>query len=91
MATLHMDTDAVRSVQSNIANVKSQIDDQATQINSMVDNMVGSTWVAQGAEQFKGEFQDWHNVLKQNLEKLQEFADRLTREVAEWEEAQRTI
>lgn len=84
MSVLHMDTDACYAVKGQIVNSKEAINDSMIQINSQVSSMVGSTWIAPGAEQFKGEIEQWVSQVQQALENLQTLADRLQNEVQNW-------
>lgn len=85
MAQLHMDVESVRSTQANIVNVKSQLNDQVTSLASSVDSMIGSSWIAPGANQFQSEFQNWRNAMMQALEQLEQLSNRLAVEANEWE------
>lgn len=91
MPILHMDTDACYAVKGQILNSKEAINDSMTQINSQVSSMVGSTWIAPGADQFKGEIEQWVSQVRQALENLQTLADRLQREVDGWDEEGKTF
>lgn len=83
--TRFMDLDACRSTNNNINTTKEAISDQVNQIFSQVDSMVGSTWVAPGADQFKGEFEQWRSQVMQALEALQGLSDRFRTEIDNWE------
>jgi len=85
MATLHMDVEACRTTNNNINSTKEAINDQVNQIFSQVDGMVGSTWIAPGADQFKGEFEQWRSQVVQALEHLQELSNRFKTEIDNWE------
>lgn len=91
MAQLLMDVDSVRSTQANIMNVKGQLNDQVTALNSAVDGMVPSSWNAPGAEQFKSEFQQWRNTMMQALDQLEQLANRLQAEAQEWENTAQNV
>jgi len=80
-----MDVDACRSTNTNINSTKETINDQVTQIFSQVDSMVGSTWIAPGADQFKGDFEQWRSQVMQALEALQGLSDRFKLEIDKWE------
>lgn len=82
---LHMDVDSVRSTQANIVNVRSQLNDQVTALAGSVDSMVGSTWIAPGANQFQSEFQNWRSAMLQALDQLEQLSNRLANEANEWE------
>ncbi len=85
MATLHMDVESVRSTQANIVSVKSQLNDQVSALSSSVDGIVGSAWIAPGANQFQSEFQNWRSAMMQALDQLEQLATRLAAEANEWE------
>ncbi len=85
MATLHMDVESCKSAQANIVNIRTQLTEQVNTLGSAVDNMVGATWIAPGATQFQGEFQNWRSAMMQALDQLEQLANRLNAEIAEWE------
>jgi len=87
MATLHMDVDSCTSTQSNIMNTKEQLAQQAAALKQAVDAMVGTTWIAPGANTFQGDFQTWHGSMTQLLEQLNTLGTRLQTEIAQWNEA----
>ena len=80
----HMDTDACYSVNNQIISTKDAINDSVTQIYSQVDGMVGSAWIAPGADQFKSDIEQWRSQLQQALEQLQTLSDRFKTEIEHW-------
>ncbi len=85
MATLHMDVDACRAVQGQIQSVRDQIEQQMNSVRTTVDGMVGSTWIAPGANQFQSQIHDWNTSMTNLLTQLNELSSYLQKEIAEWE------
>jgi uncharacterized protein YukE len=85
MAIRHMDLDACTSVNGQIVSTKETINDSVTQIYSQVDGMVGSTWIAPGADQFKSDVEQWRSQMIQALDQLQQLSERFRTEIANWE------
>lgn len=84
MSTIHMDVESCQAVRSSMINTKDQLGQQAQQLKGSVDNMVGQTFIAPAADQFKGEVEAWYGKMNQLLEELQTLTDRLNREIDEF-------
>jgi len=84
MATIHMEVEACQSVQNTMGQAKGDLEQRAREVLSQVDSMIGSTYIAPGAEQLKGEVDTWHGKMTQLLEELQELTNRLNREIVQF-------
>ena len=85
MATLHMDTDGARGVQSNMVNTHGNLTSTVSTMTSAVQGMVGSTWIGASATEFMAEYDNWRNTMNQLLDALNQLNTRLQTEIAEWE------
>lgn len=85
MATIHMDFDSCRSVQSSISTTKEQIVSEITTLTSAINNMVGTTWIAPSATEFQTTYQEWQNTTNQLLEQLAALGTRLGNEITKME------
>jgi uncharacterized protein YukE len=85
MAELHMNTDSCEAVAQKINATKDQIVAELTALQGAVGGMVGADWVAPGATQFKGDYDDWHNKVQSEVNtQLEALMTRLRREIQEW-------
>lgn len=91
MATIHMDTDSCRTVQNNISSTKEQLVSQISTLTNAVNGMVGSTWIANSANEFQTTYQEWLTTTNQLLEQLATLGTRLGNEIAEFESIQQTL
>lgn len=80
-----MSTDSCRSAKSSLGAAREQMVQQGSAIAQKISAMVGTTWQAPAALQFKGDFMAWLNATNQMLEQLQGFAVALDAEISEWE------
>jgi len=79
-----MDVDSCQAVQSSMINAKDQLSQQATQMKTAIDNMVGSAFIAPSADQLKSEVETWNGKMTQLLDELQVLTDRLNKEIQEF-------
>ena len=87
MATLHFDTDAGKNASTTIQTGCDSLNDQLNALNSRVNSLVGSEWMGNSANQFKGEFDSWATQLRACTDNLATLKTRLDTEIAEWEAA----
>lgn len=90
MPLLKMDVEAVTTVQQQLLAARRTMDGHASSLNSLVQGMVGSTWVAPGAEKFKEEFSAWLNNTRVLLEALEQNGQQLGREITKWQDEAQT-
>ena len=81
-----MDTVSCEQVKNQIIQSQTQLEDQVTTIQTAIDNMIGATWKAPGANQYQGEFQQWSTQVKSIVGQLNDLANRLGTEIAQWEQ-----
>lgn len=82
---LHMDVPSCRNTQAQIMSTKDQIEQQMNTIRSVVDSMVGSSWIAPGATQYQQNISSWAGSVTQLLSQLSELATYLAGEIDRWE------
>ena len=85
MATLHMDVEACRNVQSQINNIQSQMSSEVSTMTSTIQGMVGGLWMGNSANEFSAEYDNWRATMNQLLEALLTLDNRLSTEITEWE------
>lgn len=90
MPLLKMDVEAVSTVQQQLLAARRTMDGNASTLNSLVQGMVGSTWVAPGAEKFREEFGAWLNSTRALLEALEQNGQRLGQEITKWQDEAQT-
>lgn len=90
MAIIHMDTDAARSVVGNINSTKENLTSQAQTLLNLVNNMVGTDWIATGATQYQSDIQEWNSALINAINQLENFSARLSQEIIEFENTAQT-
>jgi uncharacterized protein YukE len=90
MAVLHMDVDACQGMQRDIIATQTQLSEQVTSLTNLIDNMIGKSWIAQGATQYQGDYQKWIEITKKHVDELKAFGDRLQEEIKRWEEFAKT-
>lgn len=81
---LHMDVEAVRSVQSRIMGLQSQIEGLMQPLNATIANLP-LHWQANSANEFYGEYEELRSSIASVLETLEELASELSAEIAAWE------
>jgi len=91
MTTLKMNVPEAQSTATAIGNCVSQVQSQLNTLRGRVNSMVGSEWQSNSANQFQTEFQSWEQQLNTLLSQLGELQQRLTREIAQWEEMARQL
>jgi WXG100 family type VII secretion target len=85
MATLHMDIESVRTVQTNINNAHSSVTTEVSNVTTQVQGMVGTLWIGNSATEFLNEYENWRTTTNQLLDALSTLSARLGNEIAEWE------
>lgn len=85
MATLHMDVESARTVQSKLVSTQGQLTTDVSTMTSSVQGMVGSSWMGNSATEFLNEYENWRGTMSQMLEALTTLSTRLQNEIAEWE------
>jgi WXG100 family type VII secretion target len=91
MTTLKMNVPEAQSTSAAINNCVTQVQAQLNTLRGRVNSMVGSEWQSNSANQFQTEFQGWEQQLNTLLSQLTELQQRLTREIAQWEEMARQL
>lgn len=86
MAVLHMEVDACRAVAAGMQTTQGQMEASTTAMLSSINSMVGSAWIAPGANQYQASFQQWQGAVARLLEALKEMSVGLESEIQEWEQ-----
>lgn len=86
MATIHMDVESCQSTANAIANAKSSMEEQVNSLGGIISSTVGSAWIAPSANEFQSAYQEWSSAMKQLMEQLASLQQRLTSEIAEFEQ-----
>ncbi len=86
MATLHMEVESVRGTQNKITQEYSNMSSSLGNLTNSVSSTVGSAWVGNSASEFQQQYEELRNTITQNLERLQELANALNSEIAQWED-----
>jgi WXG100 family type VII secretion target len=87
MATLKLDTDLARHVHSTMASTYGEFRNNVNTVNASARNLLEGNWEGNSAIEFRDQFDSWYQQVNTNLQMLQELADRLNREIGEWEAA----
>jgi uncharacterized protein YukE len=85
-----MDVDAVQTVQNKLMSMSQSMKEFADGLNGQIQSMVGSAWVAPGAEQFSDDFQAWMASIQTLLNTLEQNGQRLEQEVVKWQDEAQT-
>lgn len=85
MATLHMDTDQVRATKSKIQEAYGAMTQSMSDTNNLVNSTVGAAWQGGSATEFQSQFESIRSQITPKLEELQELANKLETEIAQWE------
>lgn len=83
MTILHMETDTVRAVASQLVRTAELIH---TELQSMVQSANSADWVSASRDQFTAEMAQLNNEINQQAEAAKVLAQRVESEVQEWEE-----
>jgi len=86
MTTLHMEVPTARSVQQKMQTTHAALQDQLQQMASAVSQLEAGAWQGQSAQQFYTEFHTWRQEYMRLLQRLNELAQALSREITEWEQ-----
>ena len=85
MATLHMDTDAVRALSAEIKKNINFFTENLISINKLVNIVVGNSWVGGSSTEFQLTIENWSQREKNSIEELSEILHRLEVEISQWE------
>lgn len=86
MAILHMDVESCRSTAAALDTTQGQMEATTTALLSAINNMVGTAWIAPGANQYQASFQQWQTGIANLLENLKAMGTSLEAEIQEWEQ-----
>ena len=84
MAQLHMEVDTCTQNSQKIQQTKEDIERQEQTMSTMIQQMVGSTWIAPAANGFLSDYQQWEQQAKASLQALMDLKQRLDTEIAQW-------
>lgn len=86
MTTLHMDVPQVQTTRSKIQETHDNMTQLLSDVANTVNQTVGGPWVGNSATEFQGEFESLRGQVTTTLEQMQELANRLQSEIAQWED-----
>ena len=85
MATLHMDIEACRSVQSSMKSQHDQMVQALSTVTSSVNQTVGATWIGNSASEFQQQYESLRSAITSQLSQLEQLASAFSNEIAQWE------
>lgn len=90
MPLLQMNVDGCNAVINQLKVSREELNSQLNQSLQLIQGMVGSTWIANGASLFETDYETWHNQIVQLVAMADDFQNRLYTEIQQWEETART-
>ena len=86
MAIIHMDVDAVTAFSQKMQQTHDEVEQLEQTMTNMVQQMVGSTWIAPVANEFLNTYQDKVKYFKNTQKALLDQKQRLDWEIDQWVE-----
>ena len=86
MATLHMNVESVQSAKSKMLSEREAMLAELNTLASQVNQVVGSAWVGNSANEFQQGFDQLRTQLNRQLEVLSDLTANLEAEIAQWQE-----
>jgi len=86
MATLHMDIEAVQGTLSKIRAEREAMLGELNTVTNQVGQTVGSSWIGNSATEFQQNFEQLRNQIIQQMDALEQLAQNLQTEIAQWQE-----
>ncbi len=85
MATLHMDIEACRSVQSSMKSQHDQMTQALSTVTSSVNQTVGSSWIGNSASEFQQQYESLRSAITSQLDQLDQLSTAFANEITQWE------
>ena len=86
MASLLMDVESVQAAQAKMLQDKQAMLAEINSLTSQVNQVVGSAWVGNAANEFQQTYETLRSQITQQLEVLEQLAQALQGEIAQWNE-----
>lgn len=86
MAELRFNTDEGRTTRQAMVTAHQDISQNMSTLRASIGGLVGSEWIAPGANQFNDEFTQWATQIDPLLSELEALSTRLESEIQQWEE-----
>jgi len=86
-STLHLETDVGRQTATTMKNNAQEIETLTKQLQTQINDFVGTNWQGNAAVQFQTEFDTWFNKVTAEAGELTALADKLDTEIQNWEAA----
>jgi len=86
MATLLMEVEAVQAAQAKMLQEKEAMLGELTSLTNQINQVVGTSWQGNSAVEFQQEFETLRGQIQQQLEALEQLAQALQNEIAQWED-----
>ena len=81
-----MEVDSCRNTATTMTNTKGNLEEQVNSLGHVVNSTVGSAGIAPSANEFQSAYQEWAAAMKQMMEQLATLQQRLSAEIAEFEQ-----
>lgn len=91
MATLHMDTQEVRNIVTNLSNKRAELEQYISLLHSSIYSVVGNDWRAQSANQLLAEFEPLASQLRNEVTELNSIINGINDEIEKWEAFARSL
>lgn len=85
MATLHMDIEACRSVQSSMKSQHDQMVQALSTVTGSVNQTVGSSWIGNSASEFQQQYESLRSAITSQLDQLEQLSTAFANEITQWE------
>ena len=85
MASLHMEVEIAKSTNSTMKTSYATLTSTLQSATAAVNNLRGGAWLGPSSVEFFGQYDQWKSRTTTALNDLQTMADRLTKEINEWE------
>lgn len=86
MATLLMDVESVQAAQAKMLQEKQAMLAEINSLTAQVNQVVGSAWSGNAANEFQQTYESLRSQINQQLEALEQLALALQGEIAQWQE-----
>ena len=86
-STLHLETDVARSTATTMKNNAGEIETLIKQLQTQINDFVGTNWQGNAAVQFQTEFDTWFQKITTEAGELTTLAGKLETEIQNWEAA----
>jgi len=86
MASLLMDVESVQAAQAKMLQEKEAMLAEINSLTAQVNQVIGSAWVGNAATEFQQTYESLRSQITQQLETLEQLAQALQGEIAQWQE-----